>query len=146
MKNLLPAALACAVFASCVPMTPQARIDQSPQVFSALSSRDQDLVRQGQIARGMSPDAVALAWGAPQRRLEGTRGTRRVDRWDYTVLRPVYSTHFFGGHGYGYGGYGRYGHRGYSTFGFGPEVAYLPQQIASVWFENNRVEAWERLR
>lgn len=139
MKNFLPATLACALLASCAPMTPQARIDQNPQVFAALSSRDQELVRQGQIARGMSPDAVALAWGPPQRQLEGTRGTRRVDRWDYTVLRPVYSSNVFGG-------YGRYGHRGYSTFGFGPEVAYLPQQIASVWFENNRVEAWERLR
>lgn len=142
MKNLLLATLGCAVFASCAPITPQTRIDQNPQVFSALSSRDQELVRQGQIARGMSPDAVALAWGPPQRRLEGTRGTRRVDRWDYTVLRPIYSNHYFGGYGYGYGGYGR----GYSTFGFGPEVTYLPQQVASVWFEDNRVEAWERLR
>jgi hypothetical protein len=144
MKNLLPSALACVIFASCAPMTPQARIDHNPQVFAALSSRDQELVRQGQIARGMSPDAVALAWGPPQRRVEGTKGNRRVDRWDYTVLRPVYSTNVFGG--YGYGGYGRYGRYNYSSFGFGPEVAYLPQQVASVWFENQKVEAWERLR
>lgn len=138
MKTLLPTAVACLVFAACAPLTPQGRIDRNPQAFAALSSRDQALVRQGQLARGMSQEAVMLAWGRPDRQLVGTRGARRIERWDYEALRPVYGTHSFGGFGY-------YGRSGYSSFGLGPDVTYLPENVASVWFENNRVEAWERL-
>ncbi len=31
-------------------------------------------------------------------------------------------------------------------FGFGPEIAYIPYRVASVWFINNRVDSWERAR
>jgi hypothetical protein len=145
MKLFLPTALVCAALAACAPVTPQTRIDRNPQVFAALSSRDQTLVRQGQIARGMPPEAVMLAWGPPGRRLVGTRGSRKIERWDYEVLRPVYTSHSYGSFGYRHGAYGYHGHPAYSSFGFGPNLTYLPEQVASVWFENNRVEAWERL-
>ena len=31
-------------------------------------------------------------------------------------------------------------------FGVGPEVAYVPYRVGSVWFINHRVDSWERAR
>ena len=145
MKKLLIALLAGLAFSSCVPSTPQARIAQNPQVFAALPKKDQRLVEQGQVARGMSPNAVMLAWGYPSRRFEGFKDTKRTERWDYASTLPVYTSTFYGGYGYGHGPYGRHHYSGYG-YGFGPEVAYIPYRIASVWFVNSRVDSWERLR
>lgn len=144
MKKILAALLAGCLLASCVPSTPQARIDKNPQAFAALGKKDQELVKQGLIARGMSPDAVALAWGDPAQRFEGSKKSRRTERWDYSGTRPVYGSNFYGG--YGYGGFGPYGYGRYSSMGFGlaPEIAYIPYRIASVWFIDNRVDSWER--
>ena len=144
MKNLLPVLLAGSFLVSCVPSTPQARIEKNPQAFAALGKKDQELVKQGLISRGMSPDAVKLAWGEPAQRFEGSRKFRRTERWDYSGSKPVYSTGFYGGYGYGWYspyGYGRYSSLGY---GLGPEVSYIPYRVASVWFVENRVESWER--
>lgn len=143
MKKIVTALLAGLLFSSCVPSTPQARIEQNPGKFAALGKNEQNLVRQGQISRGMSPDTVTLAWGYPDRRFEGYRNSKRSERWDYSGSRPVYTTSFYGGYGYG-----RYGRRGYSGLGlgFGPEVTYIPHHLASVWFVNNRVDSWERAR
>ena len=99
MKKLLTALLAGLAFSSCVPSTPQARIAQNPQVFAALPKKDQRLVEQGQVARGMSPDAVMLAWGYPSRRFEGAKDTKRTERWDYASSLPVYTSTFYGGTG-----------------------------------------------
>ena len=106
MKKLLTALLAGLAFSSCVPSTPQARIAQNPQVFAALPKKDQSLVERGQVARGMSPDAVMLAWGYPSRRFEGSKDSKRTERWDYAGSRPVYTSTFYGGYGYGYGRWG----------------------------------------
>jgi hypothetical protein len=148
MKKLLPALFAGLLLASCAPSTPQARIQQEPQKFAALGENHRKLVEQGQVARGMSPDAVYLAWGRPSGIFQGSKSGKATERWDYAGSRPVYVTNFYGGYGYGYGPYGRYGHHGYSGFGygFGPEVAYIPYRVASVWFLNHRVDSWERAR
>jgi hypothetical protein len=145
MKKLVTALLACLVLASCAPSTPQARITKFPEKFAALGTKEQALVQNGEISRGMSPDAVMLAWGFPNQRFEGSKDSKRTERWDYTSLRPVYATNYFGGFGYGYGPYGRYGYSGLG-YGLGPDVAYIPDRVASVWFVSNRVDAWERVR
>ena len=131
---------------SCAPVTPEARIAREPEKFAALPAKQQELVRQGHITRGMQPDAVALAWGYPDNTYQGMRGSTSTMRWDYTSTRPVYSTHYHGSYGYGFTGFGPYGR--YSSLGFalGPEVAYVPYRRASVWFENNRVDGWEQAR
>ncbi|RYD19239.1 MAG: hypothetical protein EOP88_19710 [Verrucomicrobiaceae bacterium] len=142
MKKLLPALLAACFLVSCVPSTPQARIERNPQAFAALGKKDQELVKQGLITRGMSPDAVTLAWGEPAQRFEGSKKSRRTVRWDYSGSRPVYSSGFYGGYGYGwYSPYGRYAPMGY---GLAPEVTYVPYRIASVSFIDSRVDSWER--
>lgn len=142
MKTIFIAALATMVLGSCAPMTPQARIEQNPEKFASLSKRDQSLVQQGQITHGMSPDAVALAWGTPSQRFQGFKDQRSTERWDYAGSRPIYSTNFYGS--YGYGGYGPCDHRAPLGYGVGPEIAYIPYRVASVWFVDNRVDSWER--
>lgn len=147
MKILLPLLLASLAISACAPSTPQARIARYPEKFAALSKKDQGLVQEGQIARGMSPDAVMFAWGFPDQQFEGSRDSRQTARWDYATAVPVYGpTYFYGG--YGYGRYGPYSRRGYSNFGFalGPDIAYVPSRVASVWFIDHRVDAWERVR
>lgn len=143
MKTILPALSALFLLASCVPSTPQARIEKDPQKFEALDGKQKALVRQGQIARGMTPDAVYLAWGDPSAIFQGSRNGKSSERWDYAGSRPVYAAGFYGGYGYGYGPYGYHGHPGY-VYGLGPEVAYVPYRIATVWFINNRVDSWEK--
>lgn len=145
MKKLITATLAGLLFVSCAPSTPQARIQSNPEKFAALTSKEKNLVREGQLARGMSPDAVEIAWGRPSERFEGNKNQRSTERWDYAGSRPVYTTNFFGGYGSGYGPY-RHGHYSTLGFGLGPEVAYVPYRVASVWFVSGRVESWERVR
>lgn len=148
MKMILCALLVGLSLVSCVPSTPQARIDKEPGKFAALSEKQRNLVQQGQISRGMPQDAVYLAWGRPAGVFQGSKDGKSTERWDYAGSRPVYTTGFYGAYGYGYGRYGGRGRYGYPGLGFamGPEVAYVPYRIASVWFVNDRVDSWERAR
>lgn len=146
VKTIFFALVAAITLVSCVPSTPQARIQQSPQMFARLSDKHKGMVERGQIERGMTQDAVYLAWGQPSNTIIGSYKGKESQRWDYNGSRPVYSTRFYGAYGYGYGGYrGRYGHH-YPVwgYGFGPEVTYLPTRIASVWFLDRKVDSWER--
>ncbi len=143
MKKLLSVALLGMLFAACAPSTPQTRIEREPRKFESLSTKHQELVQQGSIERGMPPDAVYLAWGAPSRTFQGSKNGRRTERWDYAGSRPVYYNSFYGSYGRYYGPYRRHGYYG---LGWGPEVAYVPYRIGSVWFIDNRVDAWERAR
>lgn len=147
MKMRVSLLLISLLFAACAPSTPQARIQKYPEKFAALGKQEQALVEQGQIAPGMSTDAVLLAWGFPDRRFEGSSNSKMTERWDYATAVPVYSPSFVYGT-YGYGNYGPYCRRGYygGGFAFGPEITYLPQRVASVWFVDRRVDSWERLR
>lgn len=148
MKHILGWLAIGLVASSCAPSTPQTRIQQRPDRFAALPAKERSLVERGEIAKGMSEDAVWLAWGPPAMRYEGYQKGRTSERWDYTAARPVYANHYYGMYGFGgYGHHGRYGHP-YSAYGFGfaPEVAYVPYRKASVWFVSSRVDSWERLR
>ena len=132
-------ALVC-IFASCAPSTPQTRIQQRPQAFEQLSDQHKELVAQGRITKGMSQDAVSLAWGSPDARAQGMRDGKNFDRWDYEGRKPVVTHDFHGGYGQGY--YGPYRYSGLGV-GFGPTVTYLPYRRSSVWFFNGAVDAWE---
>ena len=147
MKMLVSALSAGLLLVSCVPYTPQTRIQQNPRMFSALPAKDQDLVQRGIIARGMTADAVFLAWGRATAVVVGSHNGKNIERWDYTGSRPVYTSTFYGSYGYGgyhgYHGRGGYGYSGVG-FGMGPDVTYIPHRLASVWFVNHSVDAWER--
>lgn len=111
--------------------------------FEKLSDKHKELVQRGEIAKGMDMSAVALAWGEPSNRVEGVRGTRRTERWEYNASRPVVTNHFFGGYRSGY--YGPYRYSGMGA-GFGPEVVHIPYRKSTVWFIGGKVDEWERLR
>lgn len=129
---------------ACAPTTPDARIEENPEKFWKLGDKDQQLIRNGQISRGMSPDAVYYAWGKPAREFAGADDKTSTLRWDYTGSTPVYSTGFAGYYGRGYGRHGRYYPR--QGYGYSQQVTYVPYQKATVWFRNNRVTKWERAR
>ena len=140
IRSLLLGALV--LLGACAPTTPQTRIEQSPRKFWKLSDKDQALVQQGQIRRGMSPDAVYYSWGKPALEFAGAEDGASTLRWDYTGSTPVYSSNIYGG--YSRGGYGRYGRRyGYA---YSPQVTYVPYRRATVWFRDDRVTKWERAR
>lgn len=145
MKLFFAALTTLALLASCAPSTPQSRIQQSPEKFARLTSKQKELVQQGHIARGMPQEGVELAWGNPSRQSEGSKEGKPTQRWDYESSRPVYTNSFFGDVGFGYGRYGR-GHPFYSGYGvgYGPDVTYIPYTRASVWFVKNKVDSWER--
>lgn len=137
----MAAAAACAL-ASCVP-TPTRRIASRPHAFEALSSRHQDLVKQGRIDRGMSKDAVWMAWGDPDRKYEGAIKGKRTERWDYISSEPVVSA----GMGFGYTRFRGYPYRGYGYgMDLGPNLIYVPRRFGTVIFSGGKVDSWERLR
>ncbi|MGJ8642843.1 MAG: hypothetical protein ACSHX9_05505 [Luteolibacter sp.] len=145
MKNLLfvvSAAVVALAFASCAPhSTPQSRIVSRTADYDSLSEKHKELVRRGEITEGMSKEAVSLAWGSPDGRVEGLRNGKEMERWDYQGTRSVVTNNFFGGYRTGFG----HGYR-YSGFGggFGPTINYVPYRKASVWFVRGRVDEWER--
>src|ERR1700694_2627753 len=69
------------VLTSC--STTETRISDHPEIFQTLSPRDQELVRQGKIREGMSPDAVWVAWGTPDQKATGTARGHAVETWIY---------------------------------------------------------------
>jgi hypothetical protein len=142
LRMILVAVMTVVVAASCVPMTPQARIAKDPARFAALRESEKPLVQQGRIDRGFSRDAVLLAWGSPGEVYSGFKDGKQLERWDYIGTRPVHMTHFGGGWHHGWGPYGC----PHDAFDFGPDIAYLPYRYATVWFADGRVDAWERAR
>lgn len=141
--KILVAALTCLLFASCVPSTPQTRIQANPSKFHALSRQDQESVRNGQITPGMSADAVLLAWGGPSNRFQGVKDKTLTERWDYAGSQPVYTQNFYGFYG---GGFGPRRYRNADlAFALRPDIEYIPYRIASVWFVDQRVDSWERV-
>jgi hypothetical protein len=143
MKLIILASLSCLLFASCIPSTPQSRIQANLGKFNALSLKEKSAVEKGLIAPGMSPDAVFLAWGAPSDRFQGAKNNMLTERWDYAGSQPIYTQNFNGFYGCGIG-QGRFRNRGLA-FAMGPDVTFIPYRIASVWFVNDRVDSWERV-
>ena len=79
--------------------TTENRISENPEAFNSLSSRDQELVKNGQIRVGMSQSAVYLAWGAPGQKAVGAMKGHETETW-------IYFQYTTGPYGYGYGGFG----------------------------------------
>lgn len=134
--------------------TPQTRIQQYPQLFAPLSSRDRQLVASGVIREGMTHNAVFLAWGRPGRVSVGSSRGRQIEQWTYVGQQPVRTMSMgfgfggmgYGGYGMGYGmggyGMGGYGMGGYPFYGGGPSVTYLPYTAGVVEFSKGVVTRW----
>jgi len=109
---LTTAAAGALFFGGC--STPESRISDHRDLYDSLPARQQQLVAQGQIAGGMSRNAVWLAWGAPEQKVNGYARGNTTENWVYYTT----TTYPYGyGYGYGYGGFG-YGPWGYGYPGF----------------------------
>src|SRR5690349_5906347 len=105
---LLTTAVSGALFFSgCA--TPESRISKNPELYNGLPARQQQLVAQGQIAPGMSRNAVWLAWGGPGQKVDGYARGNATETWVYFTTTTAYP------YGYGYGGFGY----GYPYWGWG---------------------------
>ncbi len=94
--------------------TPESRISEHRDLYASLPTRQQQLVAQGQIAPGMSENAVWLAWGSPGQRVNGFARGQSTETWVYFGYTNAYPY----GYGYGYGGFG-YGYPGFYGGGVG---------------------------
>ena len=143
--------------------TVESRIAEHPDLYHSLSARQQQLVANGQIAPGMPRDAVYLAWGTPDQRVEGAMRGQMTETWIY-----VHYTSYPYDYGYGYGYPYRYGwgggfggvivrrhHHGRSFAFFGDPFydpfyySYIPPSIPypyrTVTFANGRVVSFQSL-
>jgi hypothetical protein len=111
--RILPSVLTFGIAASALILascsTTETRISGHPEIYQSLSARDQALVSQGQLRDGMSPNAVYLAWGSPDRKIIGNMRGRATETWvyvHYTTYSYPYPYPFYGpeyGYGYGFG-------------------------------------------
>lgn len=160
------------LLSNCATVTPQSRIEKNPDIYESLPSEHQELVKQRQLAEGMSKNAVFLAWGKADRESDSFKDGKKSSTWYYTTSSPTYSHHVSVGSRYNYSPYygSRYGSRSYSRgysrghsrgysrnryhggfgsfghSGIGTHVSYRRTDLASVSFENGKVSSWEKLR
>lgn len=114
-----------------------ARIANHKSIYQRLDPQTQKIVESGSIAKGFSKDAVFLAWGQPARKVSLSG---QSERWDYVGHEAVQMNTFGNGHGSSR----KVGVSSVGGFGFGPDIAYIPTRVGSVYFKNNKVENWEK--
>lgn len=66
-------------------MTPEDRIRREPQLFAGYPAEVQERIRAGRVDIGDDPDAVRLALGDPERKVDRTSAEGRVEVWIYAV-------------------------------------------------------------
>ena len=86
--------------------TPEKRIQENPALFNSLSVADQELVKQGRVGIGFTPEVVKLAVGEPDRVWQRTDAAGTSEAWSYTLWENTDGTLLYRGyyHQY-YGGY-----------------------------------------
>ncbi len=81
MFRLIACCVALAFFAGCA--TPERRAQQHASTFKKLSPKDQQLVLSGKIRPGLGRDAVYIAWGEPDWKMQGGKGKEECESWFY---------------------------------------------------------------
>jgi hypothetical protein len=76
--------LSLLLLSGCATSTIESRKKEKAAAYATLSPEEKDLVAKGQIAVGMSQDAVYIAWGSPADILQGQSGNSGVQTtWLY---------------------------------------------------------------
>jgi hypothetical protein len=115
------------------------RIEAQPEQFARLSQQDQNLVRNGQVRKGMSMEAVELAWGKPTSTATGLINGKQAVRWLYQS----------GGSGFSFGLGGGMSHfNNHSSLvgtgvGMSFPISTIPPNTSYVLFSDGQVVAWE---
>ena len=146
MKNFRTGllALSAAALASCSSNV-ASRVEKNAALYQSLPVEDRNYVNRGEIKKGMTKEAVFLAWGKPDRTGGGENKKGRYERWTYTTLEPIVNQSIYGG--FGYGRFHPFIGRRRGWFyqpGFGTQVDYIPRPAAYVDFRNGRVTDWQR--
>jgi hypothetical protein len=119
--------------------SPAARAARTPELTASLTPAHREAALAGRLVEGMSPDAVMLAWGRPDRVTSGRADGVPFETWRYTTLRAIHRD---------YWSHPRYGyHRGHYHM-MGPRIIdttpdYVPEVNAVVHFRRGRVAGWE---
>lgn len=105
MKYLTFCVLAAGlIFAGCA--TPEARIQRNPEIFAQLSQGDQQLIREGKVALGFTPEMVKLALGDPDRVYIRTDASGTSESWSYTTYETEGGILLYRGYFHRYYGWG----------------------------------------
>ena len=134
---LFPACIA--LLAACSP-TPSDRIAKNMPVYQQLPKEQQVKVARGELEKGMSPEAVLLAWGEPEQKMAGWSNGKNTERWIYTRSGTGWSLGLGGG-----------GFRGRDS-GVGTGVGVTmplggrPPSSDNVLVENGKVVSWEAVK
>ena len=100
VKQLLILLAAALLFGGCATNTIDSRRRERATAFAGLSPEFQELVKQGQIKRGMPSDAVYIAWGKPSQIIhrEDQQGAMSVwlyhGNWLEETRYWTYRSHF----------------------------------------------------
>jgi hypothetical protein len=97
IRSSLPwAVLALVVWlAGCA--SPDSRIRANAAIFDGLPPHQQQLIREGRVAIGFTPEMVYLAVGEPDRRWARTDADGRSEVWTYTTYESESGAHLYRG-------------------------------------------------
>jgi hypothetical protein len=84
--------------------TPEARIRRNADFFATLAPEQQQLIREGKIAIGFTPDLVRLALGDPDRVAVRQDTTGEGEAWSYTNYETLDGAPLYRGWYHRYGG------------------------------------------
>ena len=102
--SILLAAIGLLFAAGCA--TPAARIERNPEVFNKLAPSDQQLIREGKVAIGFTPEMVKLALGDPDRKFLRTDANGTSESWSYTTYEGPDGMLLYRGYYHRYYGWG----------------------------------------
>jgi len=83
VQRVIWSLLAAGVLAGCATSSVESRRREKAASYATFSPEFQHLVEQGQIRRGMPPDAVYIAWGKPAQILDREDNSGVVTIWLY---------------------------------------------------------------
>ena len=118
-------------------VTVEDRIARNPKFYEELSPKDQQMVRAGQLRKGMKPSEVRMAWGSPDL-VHGAEDDLRNQTWYYGSPNggPYYVKREGGSPHYTYPSYGGRGDIEWRPSKSGNRFGYVE-------IKNGEVSNWE---
>ena len=144
---LLALALLASLLASCANQAAgERRTQKNPELYEKLTEQEKALVGRGEIAEGMSTDAVFLSWGKPDRVRTGSRNGQAIESWAYFGALSSTGRTVSVGVGNGGGIHPRFGYSSGGGWNYGTDIDFTRPVSREVNFVEGRVISWERVR